>query len=64
MSGEEKSTFEPKIVAFCCNWCTYAGADLAGGMRLKYKPNFVTIRVMCSAKKARTHIYQEGGVPA
>ncbi len=63
MSGEEKSRFEPKIVAFCCNWCTYAGADLAGGMRLKYKPNFVTIRVMCSARVSPHFIiraFQEG----
>jgi len=50
MSEEDQTPFEPKIVAFCCNWCTYAGADLAGGMRLKYASNFVTIRVMCSAR--------------
>jgi len=43
-------TFEPRIVAFCCNWCSYAGADLAGGMRLKYKPNVLPIRVMCSGR--------------
>jgi len=47
---EEKRAFEPKIVAFCCNWCSYAGADLAGGMRLKYVPNVLPIRVMCSGR--------------
>lgn len=45
-----KEQFEPKIVAFCCNWCSYAGADLAASMRLKYAPNVVPIRVMCSAR--------------
>ena len=40
--------FEPKIVAFCCNWCSYTGADLAGVSRLQYPPNVRIIRVMCS----------------
>ena len=39
---------EPKIVGFICNWCTYAGADLAGTSRLQYPPNARMIRVMCS----------------
>ncbi len=42
--------FEPKIVAFLCNWCAYAGADLAGVSRLQYPPNIRTIRVMCSGR--------------
>lgn len=42
--------FEPKIVAFACNWCSYAGADLAGVSRLQYPPNIRTIRVMCSGR--------------
>jgi len=42
--------FEPKIVAFVCNWCSYAGADMAGSMRLKYTPNVKLIRVMCSGR--------------
>ncbi len=42
--------FEPNIVAFLCNWCSYAGADLAGTSRLKYPPNVKAIRVMCSAR--------------
>ncbi len=40
--------FEPKIIAFCCNWCSYTGADLAGVSRLQYPPNVRIIRVMCS----------------
>lgn len=42
------SEFEPRIVGFLCNWCTYTGADLAGTSRLKYPPNIIPIRVMCS----------------
>jgi len=45
--GEE---FEPKIVAFFCNWCTYLAADLAGTSRMKYAPNTRVIRVMCSGR--------------
>jgi F420-non-reducing hydrogenase iron-sulfur subunit len=41
--------FEPRILAFCCNWCSYAGADLAGVSRLDYPPNVLIIRVMCSS---------------
>jgi len=40
--------FEPKIVAFTCNWCSYAAADLAGTSRIHYPPNVRIIRVMCS----------------
>lgn len=42
--------FEPKIVGFLCNWCSYTGADLAGTSRLKYPPNVRAIRVMCSGR--------------
>jgi len=45
-SGE----FEPKIVAFFCNWCSYAGADLAGVSRMQYPPNVRIIKVMCSGR--------------
>jgi F420-non-reducing hydrogenase iron-sulfur subunit len=41
-------SFEPKIVAFLCNWCSYAGADLAGISRVKCAPNVLSIRLMCS----------------
>jgi Fe-S oxidoreductase/coenzyme F420-reducing hydrogenase delta subunit len=46
-AGEQ---FEPTIVAFCCNWCSYAGADLAGVSRFQYPPNVRIIRVMCSGR--------------
>jgi F420-non-reducing hydrogenase iron-sulfur subunit len=42
--------FEPRIVGFLCNWCSYTGADLAGTSRVKYPPNVRVIRVMCSAR--------------
>ncbi|MBO5653880.1 MAG: hydrogenase iron-sulfur subunit [Candidatus Methanomethylophilaceae archaeon] len=42
--------FEPRIVAFCCNWCSYAGADGAGVARLQMPTNFRIIRTMCSAR--------------
>ena len=42
--------FQPKILAFLCNWCSYAGADLAGTSRLQYPPNIRVIRVMCSGR--------------
>jgi F420-non-reducing hydrogenase iron-sulfur subunit len=41
---------DPKILVFCCNWCSYAGADLAGVSRLQMPPYFRVIRVMCSAR--------------
>jgi len=40
--------FEPRIIAFVCNWCTYAAADLAGTSRIQYPPNVRIIRLMCS----------------
>ena len=42
--------FDPKIIAFCCNWCSYGGADLAGTSRIQYSPNVRVIRVMCSGR--------------
>jgi F420-non-reducing hydrogenase iron-sulfur subunit len=43
-----EETFEPLIIVFCCNWCAYSGADLAGSSRLQYPHNIRIIRVMCS----------------
>jgi len=40
--------FEPRIIGFLCNWCAYAGGDLAGVSRLQYPPNMRAVRVMCS----------------
>jgi F420-non-reducing hydrogenase iron-sulfur subunit len=42
--------FEPQILAFTCNWCSYAGADLAGGSRIQYPTNIRIIRLMCSGR--------------
>jgi F420-non-reducing hydrogenase iron-sulfur subunit len=48
--GEKVKEFDPKIVAFLCNWCSYAGADLAGISRLQMPPSVRVIRVMCSSR--------------
>jgi F420-non-reducing hydrogenase iron-sulfur subunit len=48
--------FEPKLVGFLCNWCTYTGADLAGTSRMKYPANLRAIRVMCSGRIDPTFI--------
>jgi len=47
---EPHEAFEPRIVAFFCNWCTYLAADLAGTSRMKYAPNVRVIRLMCSGR--------------
>jgi F420-non-reducing hydrogenase iron-sulfur subunit len=46
----ENNGFEPKIIGFLCNWCAYAGADLAGVSRIQYPPNIRIIRVMCTGR--------------
>ncbi len=46
----EAVRFEPKIVAFVCNWCTYAGADLTGTSRIRYQPNVRVIRLPCTGR--------------
>ncbi|MFB0514638.1 MAG: hydrogenase iron-sulfur subunit [Candidatus Bathyarchaeia archaeon] len=45
-----ESEFKPKIVGFLCNWCSYAGADLAGVSRIQYPPTLRIVRVMCSGR--------------
>ncbi len=45
---KKEETYEPLIIGFCCNWCSYAAADLAGVSRTQYPPNIRVIRVMCS----------------
>ena len=47
---KENDDFMPKILTFLCNWCSYAGADLAGTSRLKYPTSIIPIRVMCSSR--------------
>ena len=48
--------FEPRIIAFLCNWCTYAGADLAGTSRIQYPPNVRAIRLMCTGGLDVTYV--------
>ncbi|MBN2035886.1 MAG: hydrogenase iron-sulfur subunit [Chitinispirillaceae bacterium] len=50
MAAKENNNFQPKIVAFLCNWCSYAGADLAGVSRLQMPASFRVIRVMCTSR--------------
>ena len=50
------SEFEPRIIVFACNWCTYAAADIAGTSRIQYPPNARIVRVMCSGMVAPEHI--------
>ncbi len=51
-----EDNFEPKIIAFLCNWCTYAGADLAGTSRMQYPANIRIIRLMCSGALDPTYV--------
>jgi len=53
-----KTEFEPKIIGFLCNWCSYAGADLAGVSRIQYPSNIRIIRVMCSGRIDPTFILE------
>jgi len=50
MSDQPQDTFEPRIVAFFCSWCTYTAADLAGTSRMTYAPNIRVVRIMCSGR--------------
>jgi len=47
---KDTTSFEPRIIAFFCNWCTYTAADLAGTSRMTYAPNARVIRTMCSGR--------------
>lgn len=49
-SKDAAATFQPRIVAFVCNWCTYAGADLAGTSRLEYAPNVRIVKLPCTGR--------------
>lgn len=55
---EPQLPFEPKIVGFLCNWCSYAGADKAGAAQLSCPPNVRIIRVMCSGRVDPQHVLQ------
>ena len=55
--------FQPTIISFLCNWCSYTGADLAGTSRMQYAPNIRIIRVMCSGRVEPTFVlkaFKEG----
>jgi F420-non-reducing hydrogenase iron-sulfur subunit len=57
------ATFEPRIVGFLCNWCSYSGADMAGTARTRYPSNLRVIRVMCSGRVDPTFVlkaFREG----
>ena len=56
MAEENKKDWSPKIVAVLCNWCSYAGADLAGVSRMQYATNIRVIRVPCSGRINPLHI--------
>ena len=60
------SDFEPKIVAFCCEFCAYTAADLAGSMRLEYSPNVRIIKLMCTGKIDTLYLLKvfESGIDA
>lgn len=50
MKDGQRESFRPRIIVFCCNWCAYAGADLAGVSRLRISPHFRVVRTMCSGR--------------
>jgi F420-non-reducing hydrogenase iron-sulfur subunit len=58
--------FEPTVVAFCCHYCAYSAADLAGSMRLEYSPNVRVIKTMCTGKVDPAYLLKafEDGVDA
>ena len=59
-------TFEPRVVAFCCHYCAYSAADLAGSMRLEYPTNVHVVKTMCTGKVDSSYLLKafEEGVDA
>ncbi len=51
-----EETYEPKVVAFCCHYCAYSAADLAGSMRIEYSPSVRIIKLMCTGKLDTLHL--------
>jgi F420-non-reducing hydrogenase iron-sulfur subunit len=51
-----EQTYEPKVVAFCCHYCAYSAADLAGSMRIEYSPAVRIIKLMCTGKLDTIHL--------
>jgi F420-non-reducing hydrogenase iron-sulfur subunit len=64
--GEMAADYEPKVIAFCCHYCAYSAADLAGSMRLEYAPNVRIVKVMCTGRIDTLHLMRafEDGVDA
>ncbi len=56
--SEETKPFEPTIIGFTCNWCSYRAADMAGTARMKYAPNVRLIRLMCSGRLDPTFVFK------
>jgi len=63
---EETKPFEPVVIGFTCNWCSYRAADMAGTARIKYAPNIRLIRLMCSGRLDPTFVFKAfaGGADA
>jgi F420-non-reducing hydrogenase iron-sulfur subunit len=53
---QSANNYEPKVVAFCCHYCAYSAADLAGSMRLEYSPNVRIVKLMCTGKVDTLHL--------
>jgi F420-non-reducing hydrogenase iron-sulfur subunit len=51
-----EKTYEPRVIAFCCHYCAYSAADLAGSMRIEYSPNVRIIKLMCTGKLDTLHL--------
>jgi len=64
--GEMTVDYEPKVIAFCCHYCAYSAADLAGSMRLEYAPNVRIVKLMCTGRIDTLHLMRafEDGVDA
>jgi F420-non-reducing hydrogenase iron-sulfur subunit len=56
--SENSKTFEPTIIGFTCNWCSYRAADMAGTARMKYAPNVRLIRLMCSGRLDPSFVFK------
>jgi coenzyme F420-reducing hydrogenase delta subunit len=58
--------FEPRVIAFCCHYCAYSAADLAGSMRLEYPPNVRIVKTMCTGKVEPAYLLKafEDGIDA
>jgi F420-non-reducing hydrogenase iron-sulfur subunit len=57
-AAADETTWQPRILAFLCNWCSYTGADLAGVSRIKWSPHVRVIRVMCSGRVDPTFVVE------